>query len=97
MGDDLDGGQPLITTFGHARHAVSYTPLVAQGPLVTSGILRTCSQSLVNLMLHGHAVAHVWDGDQDLGGGMLLKGVVNRRHTIATEHQWFAHHGNHAL
>jgi hypothetical protein len=25
-------------------------------------------------MLTGHAVAHVWDGDQDLGGGMLLRG-----------------------
>lgn len=26
------------------------------------------SQALVNLMLTGRAVAHVWDNDQDIGG-----------------------------
>lgn len=26
------------------------------------------SQALINLMLTGRAVAHVWDNDQDVGG-----------------------------
>ena len=33
------------------------------------------SQSLVNMLLHGHAVSHVWDGNIDTGG-LILKGVV---------------------
>lgn len=32
------------------------------------------SQSLINLFLTGHAVAHVFDNDQDIGG-MKLKGI----------------------
>lgn len=32
-------------------------------------------QEIVNLLLCGQAVAHVFDGRMDLGGGMFLKGV----------------------
>lgn len=35
-----------------------------------------CSQELVNLMLCGQATSNVFDGVQDLGGGMVLKGVT---------------------
>lgn len=31
------------------------------------------SQGLINLMLTGRAVAHVWDDDQDIGGLSKLK------------------------
>ncbi|KAL6962462.1 hypothetical protein U1Q18_037420 [Sarracenia purpurea var. burkii] len=33
------------------------------------------SQEIVNLLLCGQAVAHVFDGRMDLGGGMFLKGI----------------------
>ncbi|XP_057490419.1 uncharacterized protein LOC130776257 [Actinidia eriantha] len=33
------------------------------------------SQEIVNLLLCGEAVAHVFDGRMDLGGGMFLKGI----------------------
>lgn len=32
------------------------------------------SQALINLMLTGRAVAHVWDNDQDVGG-LKLRGI----------------------
>lgn len=35
------------------------------------------SQSLINLMLTGKAVAHVFDNDQDVGG-MKLKGIIQQ-------------------
>jgi len=35
-----------------------------------------CSQELMNLMLFGRATSNVFDGSQDLGGGMQLKGVT---------------------
>lgn len=31
------------------------------------------SQGLINLMLTGRAVAHVWDNDQDIGGLSEIK------------------------
>eukprot|EP00397_Hematodinium_sp_SG-2012_P028350 GEMP01029841.1.p1 GENE.GEMP01029841.1~~GEMP01029841.1.p1 ORF type:complete len:448 (+),score=78.38 GEMP01029841.1:69-1412(+) len=35
-----------------------------------------CSQELVNLMLFGEATSNVFDGTQNFGGGMVLKGVT---------------------
>ena len=36
-----------------------------------------CSQELVNLMLTGRATSNVFDGVQDLGDGLILRGVEN--------------------
>ncbi|KAM8719314.1 hypothetical protein ACLKA7_011947 [Drosophila subpalustris] len=35
------------------------------------------AQSLINLMLTGHAVAHVWDNEQDVGG-LKLRGICEQ-------------------
>lgn len=43
-------------------------------PLVTAPFGHA-SQEIVNLLLSGEAVAHVFDGQMDLGGGMSLKGI----------------------
>ncbi|XP_052200959.1 uncharacterized protein LOC127807285 [Diospyros lotus] len=43
-------------------------------PLVTAPFGHA-SQEIVNLLLCGEAVAHVFDGRMDLGGGMFLKGI----------------------
>jgi hypothetical protein len=37
-----------------------------------------CSQELLNLLLLGVGVSNVFDGNRDLGGGFLLKGVPSR-------------------
>lgn len=43
-------------------------------PLVTSPFGHA-SQEIVNLLLSGRAVANVFDGNMDLGGGMFVKGI----------------------
>ncbi|KAL7155695.1 hypothetical protein ABFS83_03G094000 [Erythranthe nasuta] len=43
-------------------------------PLVTAPFGHA-SQEIVNLLLSGSAVANVFDGNMDLGGGMFLKGI----------------------
>ncbi|XP_047333131.1 ubiquitin carboxyl-terminal hydrolase MINDY-3-like [Impatiens glandulifera] len=45
-------------------------------PLVTAPFGHA-SQEIVNLLLCGEAVAHLFDGQMDLGGGMSLKGISN--------------------
>lgn len=37
-----------------------------------------CSQEALNLMLVGRGVSNVFDGEQDLGGGLVLRGVPSR-------------------
>ena len=44
-----------------------------ENPMV--GRFGHCSQELVNLMLTGKATSNVFDGQQDLGDGLLLRGV----------------------
>jgi hypothetical protein len=43
-------------------------------PLVTAPFGHA-SQEIVNLLLSGEAVANVFDGNMDLGGGMFVKGI----------------------
>ncbi|XP_057793641.1 uncharacterized protein LOC131010235 [Salvia miltiorrhiza] len=43
-------------------------------PLVTAPFGHA-SQEIVNLLLSGNAVANVFDGEMDLGGGMFVKGI----------------------
>jgi hypothetical protein len=43
-------------------------------PLVTTPFGHA-SQEIVNLLLCGHAVPNVFDGNMDMGGGMCLKGI----------------------
>lgn len=45
-------------------------------PLVTAPFGHA-SQEIVNLLLSGMAVANVFDGKMDLGGGMFVKGILN--------------------
>ncbi|KAI3686066.1 hypothetical protein L1987_79736 [Smallanthus sonchifolius] len=44
-------------------------------PLVTAPFGHA-SQEIVNLLLSGMAVANVFDGSMDLGGGMFIKGIL---------------------
>ncbi|KAF5784587.1 putative ubiquitin carboxyl-terminal hydrolase MINDY-3/4 [Helianthus annuus] len=44
-------------------------------PLVTAPFGHA-SQEIVNLLLSGMAVANVFDGKMDLGGGMFVKGIL---------------------
>ncbi|KAF3661239.1 hypothetical protein FXO38_11799 [Capsicum annuum] len=46
-------------------------------PLVTAPFGHA-SQEIVNLLLSGEAVANVFDGRMDLGGGMFVKGISTR-------------------
>ncbi|XP_047328359.1 ubiquitin carboxyl-terminal hydrolase MINDY-3-like [Impatiens glandulifera] len=46
-------------------------------PLVTAPFGHA-SQEIVNLLLCGEAVAHVFDGQMDLGGGMSLRGISKK-------------------
>jgi hypothetical protein len=43
------------------------------------------SQSLINLMLTGRAVGHVWDHDQDVGGLSKCKSLYYKVNASATE------------
>lgn len=38
-----------------------------------------CSQSLVNLLVTGHAVSNVWDGDRDCSGMSKTSINTNRQ------------------
>ena len=40
------------------------------------------SQSLINLMLTGRAVGHVWDHEQDVGGLSETKNLQNYAFTL---------------
>lgn len=39
------------------------------------GMFGHCSQELVNLCLLGRCVSNVFDGEESMGGGMMLRGV----------------------
>jgi len=81
-----DKGREALSQPGSLLHFI-YSILLTRGieviredmdddsqPLI--GRFGHCSQELVNLMLFGAATSNVFDGCQDVGGGMMLKGVT---------------------
>ncbi|KAH9271958.1 hypothetical protein BASA83_005797 [Batrachochytrium salamandrivorans] len=51
-----------------------------------------CTQDMVNLALYGKAISNIHDGDIDLGGGTILKGV--KKQTLIGQLSLFEHYKN---
>ncbi|GIQ85124.1 hypothetical protein KIPB_006750, partial [Kipferlia bialata] len=56
-----------------------------------------CNQELVSLMLTGRACSNVFEGDRDMGGGMVLRGVPSRARCDVGFLSIFEAHGYHTI
>ena len=70
-----DTSEPLIDKVGYYKYSKSYKLFIIIFYLfIYFKVFGYGSQALINLMLTGRAVAHVWDNEQDVGG-LKLKGI----------------------
>ncbi|KAA8537889.1 hypothetical protein F0562_027531 [Nyssa sinensis] len=82
--EEEEGQKSVLTAIWHSRPVSQCLCLVCDSieadrddpsqPLVTAPFGHA-SQEIVNLLLCGQAVANVFDGRMDLGGGMFVKGI----------------------
>ena len=69
-----DTSEPLIDKVGYHKYSKTLKLIVLILYFISFKVFGYGSQALINLMLTGRAVAHVWDNEQDVGG-LKLKGI----------------------